>query len=86
MKIIRYTEDRRQQWEEFVSNSKNGTFHLSRNFIDYHGAKFNDHSLLAFDDEELVGVLPMNQVEQIVYCHQGLTYGGWVLSHNIRLD
>jgi hypothetical protein len=86
MRIIRYTEEYRTQWEQFVSNSKNGTFHLSRNFIDYHGTKFSDYSLLAFDEEELVGVLPMNEVEQIVYCHQGLTYGGWVLSHNIRLD
>ena len=86
MRIIRYTEEYRAQWEQFVSNSKNGTFHLSRNFIDYHGTKFNDHSLLAFDEEKLVGVLPMNVVEQAVYCHQGLTYGGWVLAQNIRLD
>lgn len=85
MRIIRYTEAYRAQWEGFVSNSKNGTFHVSRNFIDYHGSKFNDHSLLACDDEELVGVLPMNEVEQIVYCHQGLTYGGWILSSEIRL-
>ncbi len=85
MKIIRYTEDHRQQWEEFVSNSKNGTFHVSRNFIDYHGTKFNDHSLLAFNDEELVGVLPMNEVGKNVYSHQGLTYGGWILSSEIRL-
>jgi len=86
MRIIQYTEDHRAQWEAFVSNSKNGTFHLSRNFIDYHGKKFNDHSLLAYDEEELIGLLPMNEVAQTVYCHQGLTYGGWVLSQNIRLD
>jgi hypothetical protein len=86
MRIIRYTEDHRQQWEEFVSKSKNGTFHLSRNFIDYHGSKFNDHSLLAFDEDELVGVLPMNESGSEAFSHQGLTYGGWVLSHHIRLD
>jgi hypothetical protein len=86
MKIIRYTEDHRQQWEEFVSNSKNGTFHVSRNFIDYHGTKFNDHSLLAFDEDELVGVLPMNESGREAFSHQGLTYGGWVLSQNTRLD
>ncbi len=86
MKIIRYTEDHRKQWEEFVSNSKNGTFHLSRNFIDYHGTRFNDHSLLAVVENELVGVLPMNESGKEVFAHQGLTYGGWVLSHNIRLD
>lgn len=85
MKIIRYTEDHRQQWEEFVSNSKNGTFHVSRNFINYHGTKFNDHSLLALNDEELVGVLPMNEVGKNIYSHQGLTYGGWILSSEIRL-
>lgn len=86
MKIIRYTEEYRSQWEEFVSYSKNGTFHLSRNFIDYHGTKFIDHSLLAFDEDKLVGVLAMNESGKDVFAHQGLTYGGWVLSQNIRLD
>ena len=86
MKIIRYTEEYRSQWEEFVSCSKNGTFHLSRNFIDYHGTKFIDHSLLAFDEDKLVGVLAMNESGKDVFAHQGLTYGGWVLSQNIRLD
>ena len=86
MKIIRYTEEYRSQWEEFVSCSKNGTFHLSRNFIDYHGTKFIDHSLLAFDEDKLVSVLAMNESGKDVFAHQGLTYGGWVLSHNIRLD
>jgi hypothetical protein len=85
MRIIRYTEDHRSQWENFVSSSKNGTFHLSRNFIDYHGTKFNDHSLLAFDEDKLVGLLPMNEVGKNVYSHQGLTYGGWILSTEIRL-
>jgi len=86
MRIIRYTEQHRALWEEFVSNSKNGTFHLSRNFIDYHGTKFIDHSLLAFDEDKLVGVLAMNESGKEVFAHQGLTYGGWVLSQNIRLD
>lgn len=86
MRIIRYTENNREQWESFVSESKNGTFHLSRNFIDYHKSKFNDHSLLAYVDEELVGVLPMNEDSGEAYAHQGLTYGGWVLSNSIRLD
>ena len=86
MKIIRYTEEYRSQWEEFVSCSKNGTFHLSRNFIDYHGTKFIDHSLLSFDEDKLVGVLAMNESGKDVSAHQGLTYGGWVLSQNIRLD
>jgi len=85
MRIIRYIEEYRAQWEDFVSNSKNGTFHLSRSFIDYHGTKFNDHSLLAFDEEELVGVLPMNESGKEVFAHQGLTYGGWILSSEIRL-
>ena len=86
MKVIRYTEANRSQWDLFVSKSKNGTFHVSRNFIEYHGTKFNDHSLLAFHDEEVMGVLPMNEVGSNVYCHQGLTYGGWILSAEIRLD
>ena len=85
MRINRYTEAYRDQWENFVFSSKNGTFILTRNFIDYHKQKFNDHSLLAFDGNELVGVIPMNESGDEVYSHQGLTYGGWVLSPRIKL-
>jgi hypothetical protein len=45
--------------------------------MEYHRDRFEDFSLLVFDDKnELVAILPANVVGNIIYSHQGLTYGG----------
>lgn len=47
--------------------------------MDYHSDRFKDHSLLVFKDEKLIAVLPGNRVDNTVYSHQGLTYGGLIV-------
>jgi hypothetical protein len=54
-----------------------------RDFVDYHQNRFEDYSLLVFKDEKLIAVVPTNKVENIVYSHQGLTYGGLILNDEI---
>ena len=54
--------------------------------MDYHSDRFEDFSLLIYKDEELVGLLPANRKGNKVYSHQGLTYGGVVLSDVIKFD
>ena len=92
MTIIPYSINRKETWDAFVEMSKNGTFLLKRNFMDYHSDRFFDCSLLIYSgispDEEfkerrlttkdLVAVFPANwdKEHQTVYSHQGLTYGG----------
>jgi len=44
--VQRYTADQQPQWDDFVSNSKNGTFLFFRGYMDYHRDRFPDHSLL----------------------------------------
>ena len=44
--------------------------------MDYHKDRFEDYSLMVFKDEKLVAVLPANRVEDKLFSHQGLTYGG----------
>lgn len=67
-------------WNQFIADSKNGTFLFHRDFVEYHRDRFQDFSLLVFDDKDkLVAVLPANRVEDVIYSHQGLTYGGLVL-------
>ena len=36
MEIRRYNREQAKEWNKFVSESKNGTFLLDRNFMDYH--------------------------------------------------
>ncbi|SHI62506.1 FemAB family protein [Flavobacterium terrae] len=67
-------------WNQFVADSKNGTFLFHRDFMEYHSDRFEDCSLLVFDEKDkLVGILPANRVGNELYSHQGLTYGGLIL-------
>ncbi len=85
MTLHRYTDSDKPAWDAFVRTSKNGTFLFERDYMDYHRARFADHSLMCLDDKgRLVALLPANEVERDgarhLYSHQGLTYGGFVLS------
>lgn len=85
MEIEQYKEEYKQSWDDYVRLSKNGTFLLCRDFIEYHGGRFTDHSLLFFEDGKLLSVLPGHIQDDIFYSHAGLTYGGFVLSLSIRI-
>lgn len=54
--------------------------------MDYHQDRFEDFSLMVFKNEKLIAVLPANKENNKVHSHQGLTYGGFVLSKNIKFD
>jgi len=84
LKTVRYSSDLQSQWDEFVSNSKNGTFLFDRAFMDYHSDRFADFSLLLYDNNTLIALLPANIHENIVYSHQGLTYGGFVTDNKMK--
>ncbi len=72
-------------WNAFVDKAKNATFLFHRNFMEYHAARFEDFSLMIFDGEKVVAILPANRVGNAVYSHQGLTYGGLVLAEKAKL-
>jgi hypothetical protein len=83
--IRRYTSDDYAIWNAFISAAKNATFLFHRNFMEYHQDRFEDFSLLVFDGEKLFSVIPANRVEDAVFSHQGLTYGGLVFDAKIKL-
>jgi hypothetical protein len=53
--------------------------------MEYHQDRFSDYSLLVFEADKLVSVLPANKVANGLYSHQGLTYGGFVFDAKIKL-
>lgn len=73
-------------WNAFISVAKNATFLFHRDFMEYHSDRFQDYSLLVFDEDKLVAVLPANRVDDTIYSHQGLTYGGLVLDQKTKLS
>lgn len=80
MKIKLYTPNDKQTWDKFVRESKNGTFLFYRDFIEYHGERFKDYSLMFYIDNVLVALMPGHIADKIYYSHQGLTYGGLIMS------
>lgn len=84
--VKRYTSKYYSLWNEFVSKAKNATFLFHRDFMEYHTDRFDDYSLLIFDEKDtLISILPANKVEQALFSHQGLTYGGFILLENVKL-
>ncbi len=80
MEIKRYDISRKQDWDLFVCSSKNGTFLHCRDFVDYHAQRFRDLSFMFYDDDKLIALIPGNENDQVYYSHQGLTYGGLIMS------
>lgn len=81
--IVRYSSGQKNNWNQFVSNSKNGTFLIDRNYMDYHSDRFYDHSLMIYRKGKLYSLLPGNEKEHIFYSHQGLTYGGLIMNDKV---
>ena len=78
--IRRYTEADKAAWDDFVAQSKNGTFLFFRDYMDYHRDRFQDYSLMFYREGHLDALLPANVVGDALYSHQGLSYGGLVMS------
>ena len=83
--IRRYTLEDYAIWNNFVSSAKNATFLFHRDFMEYHSDRFQDFSLLVFDEDNLISILPANRVDDSLFSHQGLTYGGFVFDSKIKL-
>jgi hypothetical protein len=81
--LKRYTSNLKYSWDEFIHSSKNGTFLFSRDYMDYHSDRYKDNSFLIYNNKKIIAVLPGNISYDKFYSHQGLTYGGFVLSERV---
>ena len=76
--VKKYDQNDYKIWNDFIAQAKNATFLFHRDFMEYHKEHFEDFSLLVYQDEKLISILPANKVANTIYSHQGLTYGGLV--------
>lgn len=83
--VKKYETSDYPQWNAFINEAKNATFLFHRDFMEYHSERFSDFSMLVFEDDKLISVIPANSVGATVFSHQGLSYGGLVFDKNIRL-
>jgi hypothetical protein len=85
--VKKYNSEFNTLWNEFVAKSKNATFLFHRDFMEYHQDRFEDFSILVFDDnQQIIAVLPANKVGDALFSHQGLTYGGVLLQEKTKLS
>lgn len=84
IKALSYAPNLKDIWNNFNKNAKNGLFMFDRGYMDYHSDRFEDHSLMFYDDEKLIALLPCNLSQNILYSHQGLTFGGFIVDENMK--
>ena len=80
-----YRNEDLEMWNAFIDKAKNATFLFNRNFMEYHNDRFVDFSLIVEEESKWVAVMPANVVNNEVFSHQGLTYGGLVYDEKLKL-
>ncbi|HXE64390.1 MAG TPA: hypothetical protein VN519_12670 [Bryobacteraceae bacterium] len=84
MKIEAYNPSAREEWNSFITASRNGTFLFDRAYMEYHADRFPDHSRLMRNDKgELLAIFPASAAGDTVTSHGGLTYGGCIMSERM---
>ena len=61
LSIRRYNKEDKEKWNAFNKESKNPLFMFDRGYMDYHEDRFVDHSLLFYEDDTLVALLPLSE-------------------------
>ncbi len=91
-KFISYTESglTKEEWDDFVSGSDNGTMFHTRKFLSYHPkTKFIDASIIVTKNDKLFSVFPAAEIQKegkkILSSHGGASYGGFVYNINLNL-
>ena len=82
--ITRYDPTLKPVWDNFLENCKNATFLFKRDFMDYHKNRFEDFSIMIYNGNKLIALVPGNIDLNNVYSHQGLTYGGILIQSDSK--
>jgi hypothetical protein len=90
MKARPYVPQDSNLWEALIPTSANGTLLHTRRFLEYHGQRFIEKSLVFEDDKgKPTGVLPAvskKNEPDLVMSHAGATFGGLVLKGHADIE
>lgn len=88
IRVLPYNATLKEEWDCFIANSRNSTLLHLRDYMDYHSNRFEDASLIFYDEKgHLQCVFPAcisNYNKSVIVSHQGLTYGGFVISKDLH--
>ena len=84
------SEITKEEWDNFVAGSDNGTMFHTRKFLSYHPeTRFKDASIVVTKNDKLFSVLPAVEIERegkkILSSHSGASYGGFVYNIDLNL-
>lgn len=79
-----YAAAKKEVWDRFVAEAKTPLFMFKRDFMEYHADRFVDASIMFYEEDVLVAVMPASRKMNTLASHGGLTYGGLVLSQKVR--
>lgn len=83
--ITPYKQEYYTLWNEFVAESDTA-FLFNRDFMEYHKDRFEDFSLLVFDNDNLIAIVPAHKKDSELYSHWGLTFGGILVKKDIKIE
>ncbi len=83
MQVVQYDSTYRQRWDDFNRAAKNGHFLFFRDYMEYHADRFRDGSLLFFEADKLVALLPGTIAGEQYVSHGGLTFGGFIIDRRM---
>lgn len=79
LQVTKYEGNRKLEWDNFLKSSKNGHFFFYRDYMEYHSDRFQDFSLIIYNDKgNIMALLPASIDGDTVISHGGLTFGGFV--------
>lgn len=86
-----YEQNDLDAWNNFVDGAKNSHFFFKRGYMDYHKDRFQDFSLMIYDDKDkLISLLPASvsydDGSKILVSHGGLTFGGFLTNEKIKVE
>lgn len=87
--VKQYKNNNQNDWENFIDiSTSNKSIFFLRKFLSYHNDnKFNDHSLLIYNKNNLIGLLPaaVNNMRSLI-SHPGLSHGSFALRLGLGIE
>ena len=85
-KVTRYSKENLQLWDAFVETCTNSHFMFQRFYMDYHSDRFQDSSLMIYENNQLIAILPAHINRTHLCSHNGLTFGGFLIPPQLKLE
>ena len=87
IKVKKFINENTTIWNNFINSSNNGTLFHYRSFLNYHeNIQFEDHSLLFYKNNKLVGLLPATSQKTIFLSHPGISFGGFIYNQHLSFS